>query len=950
MRSGAAPGRHRRAGPAAHPRRGRAGRPRLRRGARAGPAARRGPGGAAEQRQQHVRQPVAAQPGARRAAAAADRAAGEQRAGPGPAVEPLPARPPRHPHAAQQREPAGAGRHGPRQAERGAGAAGRRAARRGLGDRAVPADRRAGAAAGHGRGARHQRRHPPAGRAARQRDELLAARFAGRHVQHARAGRLDRGRDRRLGRGHGGPRALRREPAADHAVGGRRLRLAAHGPVRGGPPRGPARHHGAPRRRPHGRPRRRPDGVGDAARPPRDRQRRQAEPGPAPRQAAPVGAGRPRTAFRRSARACRTGRCPRHAGGASPTGQPLDRAAASTASRPVRPARRCSRNPASEQQRGDRRPRRRRSADHRAARHRGFPAPAPDALPRRLDRPRAGRRRGRRAPRGGADAADGATTVAPTGDAVPTEAVPITAAGRRRRRPRRPRSPERTDADEPGRDGRRRRVGATGAGPRGSAARSRGGVRAAHRGGHRRRSARRRGPPTRRRAGRRRGPRPPRTPEAVEPPRTAGRTSRPTRSAEHAGRPTTDDRAGRAARTRRRRTAGEVAAAGSEAAQADDAAADDARCADAPDDGGGRSGRPASGPDAPPTPAAPARPAGPNGTLPRPDGARHAVRAALDDGAGRERRVAATAPCPRRRRDRPGRGPRRPDRTPHRCPSSRSPTPHRPAVRSDEEFGNAPYDGSAQYDGSSPYDHALRGATARTSSTTGSTGARRCRTRRRRLFAASVPAIAEPDGLPRSRRPLAEMRRGPVDLTETTPIFAEIASAWFASRPPGARSTGSWANGPATTWLPASAPAPAARAGGSVRAGLLDGPDARPCRRRRRSRPARRSPASADEGWRAASGAAAERPDELTAAGLPKRRPRARLVPGSAGSAVLAAPASPTRSAESVRGRLASYQQGVRQGREIRLRRDPGRPGPQPVSPGENAAASGSGEHDEETR
>jgi len=33
----------------------------------------------------------------------------------------------------------------------------------------------------------------------------------------------------------------------------------------------------------------------------------------------------------------------------------------------------------------------------------------------------------------------------------------------------------------------------------------------------------------------------------------------------------------------------------------------------------------------------------------------------------------------------------------------------------------------------------------------------------------------------------------------------------------------------------------------------------------------------ADEGWRAASGAAAERPDELTAAGLPKRRPRARL-------------------------------------------------------------------------
>jgi hypothetical protein len=106
---------------------------------------------------------------------------------------------------------------------------------------------------------------------------------------------------------------------------------------------------------------------------------------------------------------------------------------------------------------------------------------------------------------------------------------------------------------------------------------------------------------------------------------------------------------------------------------------------------------------------------------------------------------------------------------------------------------------------------------------------------------------------------------------------------------------------------------------------------------------------AADEGWRAANGVAAERPDELTAAGLPKRRPRARLVPGSAGSAVLAAPASPTRSAESIRGRLASYQQGVRQGREIRLRRDPGGAGPQPASTGENGAPTG-GEHDEETR
>jgi hypothetical protein len=99
---------------------------------------------------------------------------------------------------------------------------------------------------------------------------------------------------------------------------------------------------------------------------------------------------------------------------------------------------------------------------------------------------------------------------------------------------------------------------------------------------------------------------------------------------------------------------------------------------------------------------------------------------------------------------------------------------------------------------------------------------------------------------------------------------------------------------------------------------------------------------SADEGWLAANNAApvTDRPDEVTAAGLPKRRPRARLVPGSAGSAVLAPPVSPARSAESVRGRLASYQQGVRQGRESRHRGD--------VANGATESANAGGNHDEE--
>jgi hypothetical protein len=97
----------------------------------------------------------------------------------------------------------------------------------------------------------------------------------------------------------------------------------------------------------------------------------------------------------------------------------------------------------------------------------------------------------------------------------------------------------------------------------------------------------------------------------------------------------------------------------------------------------------------------------------------------------------------------------------------------------------------------------------------------------------------------------------------------------------------------------------------------------------------------ADEGWLAANEAVTEPPDELTAAGLPKRRPRARLIPGSAGSAVLAPAVTAARSAENIRGRLASYQQGVRQGRETRLR---GLGSDQPAPP----AAPGA-DHDEES-
>jgi signal transduction histidine kinase/outer membrane murein-binding lipoprotein Lpp len=73
----------------------------------------------------------------------------------------------------------------------------------------------------------------------------------------------------------------------------------------------------------------------------------------------------------------------------------------------------------------------------------------------------------------------------------------------------------------------------------------------------------------------------------------------------------------------------------------------------------------------------------------------------------------------------------------------------------------------------------------------------------------------------------------------------------------------------------------------------------------------------ADEGYRAARAVAAPESDETTTAGLPKRTPRANLVPGSVGNSAGAETEStpPARSAETIRSRMASFQRGVRDAR-----------------------------------
>jgi len=72
----------------------------------------------------------------------------------------------------------------------------------------------------------------------------------------------------------------------------------------------------------------------------------------------------------------------------------------------------------------------------------------------------------------------------------------------------------------------------------------------------------------------------------------------------------------------------------------------------------------------------------------------------------------------------------------------------------------------------------------------------------------------------------------------------------------------------------------------------------------------------ADEGWRAAEAAHVPTSGGVTLSGLPKRVPRANLVPGTVGAetATRAAPTS-ARSAAHARDRLASFQRGMREGR-----------------------------------
>jgi hypothetical protein len=70
-----------------------------------------------------------------------------------------------------------------------------------------------------------------------------------------------------------------------------------------------------------------------------------------------------------------------------------------------------------------------------------------------------------------------------------------------------------------------------------------------------------------------------------------------------------------------------------------------------------------------------------------------------------------------------------------------------------------------------------------------------------------------------------------------------------------------------------------------------------------------------DENWQTVQAAAKAVPSTFTSAGLPRRRRGEQLLPGTAGVPAAPSGSRAQRDPDDVRGRLSSFQQGIRRGR-----------------------------------
>ncbi|MFI7445742.1 sensor histidine kinase [Nonomuraea indica] len=181
--------------------------------------------------------------------------------------------------------------------------------------------------------------------------------------------------------------------------------------------------------------------------------------------------------------------------------------------------------------------------------------------------------------------------------------------------------------------------------------------------------------------------------------------------------------------------------------------------------------------------------------------------------------------------------------------------------------------------------------------------------------------------------PLPVVRSSPMEeqSEDFLPIFSSVGSDWFRKpdpeqlqpRPEPEQQQAAWNAAPPEPEEPETAVQPAVRLDAEPPADLrrqapetAERPGALPRRRPGESGAGATWSSPADTGWQAAQAAAQPAQGGTTASGLPRRVPKANLVPGTAGLAEPQATSpAPQISPERLRSRLSSFQQGVRQGR-----------------------------------
>jgi HAMP domain-containing protein len=161
--------------------------------------------------------------------------------------------------------------------------------------------------------------------------------------------------------------------------------------------------------------------------------------------------------------------------------------------------------------------------------------------------------------------------------------------------------------------------------------------------------------------------------------------------------------------------------------------------------------------------------------------------------------------------------------------------------------------------------------------------------------------------------PLPVVRTSPIEEQgdEFLPIFSSVGSDWFRRPDPEIRQPEPEPDVTAVhPAVPADPPAPPMAPQAS------SGPAPLPQRRPGQSGAGASWSSPADSGFQAAQAAAQPAQSGTTPSGLPRRVPKANLVPGTASLAEPQPTSPPPQiSPERLRNRLSSFQQGVRQGR-----------------------------------